>query len=87
MGKLKALKKIVDKAKKKSKIKKHGKVSQEQKDIAVTTGVTTAGGLAFAKIQSDRNKANQSGVGQKPPAAISPKGVGAAKRGFGKALK
>ena len=90
---LKKSKEIVDRAKVKKKTKKHGKVSQEQKDLATTTGFVAAGTLGGAKIQSDRNKDDQSGVGQKTsavkktPATISPKGVGAAKRGFGRALK
>ena len=77
----------------KPKPKKHGKVSQEQKDLATTAGFVASGTLGGAKIQSDRNKNDQSGVGQKTsavkktPATISPKGVGAAKRGFGRALK
>jgi len=65
MGKLKKIlkksKEIVDKAKKK-KTKKHGKVSQEQKDLAVTTGVVASGTLAAAKAQSNRNKTGETGL-------------------------
>jgi len=103
MGKLKTIKEVLKKAKEKgssvkrigdkAKVKpfvkgklapgtrspaskKHGKVSQEQKDLAVLTGVVAAGTLAAAKAQSNRNKTGE-----------TKKGVGAAVRGFGKALR